>query len=91
MLDRICEKHDAWPDLLKLDVEGAEQDVLRGGERAAQGALAIDIEVAFAPLRIRAPLSFRRLTPTYMGWASRLPGCAESSGASQSAMSSARC
>lgn len=54
-LDDVCEERGRWPDLLKLDIEGAELDALRGGSRAAGGALAIDVEVAFAPLRIGAP------------------------------------
>ncbi len=54
-LDRVCEERGSWPDLLKLDIEGAELDALRGGRRATAGALAIDVEVAFAPLRIGAP------------------------------------
>jgi FkbM family methyltransferase len=29
-LDRYCQVHDTWPDLLKVDVEGAEWLVLRG-------------------------------------------------------------
>lgn len=54
-LDDVCEERGCWPDLLKLDIEGAELDALRGGSRATASALAIDVEVAFAPLRIGAP------------------------------------
>jgi FkbM family methyltransferase len=54
-LDDVCKERGIWPDLLKLDVEGAELDALHGGPRAAAGALAIDVEVAFAPLRPQAP------------------------------------
>jgi FkbM family methyltransferase len=37
-------------DYLKLDVQGAEVLVLRGGERLLQGAVCIHTEVCFAPL-----------------------------------------
>jgi FkbM family methyltransferase len=31
VLDRFCEEHQIFPDFLKIDVEGAEYDVLLGG------------------------------------------------------------
>jgi len=37
-------------DLLKIDVQGAELDVLRGGPRIASGALVVDVEVEFVPM-----------------------------------------
>jgi FkbM family methyltransferase len=54
-LDDVCEERGICPDLLKLDIEGAELDALRGGARAAADALAIDVEVAFGPLRVGGP------------------------------------
>jgi hypothetical protein len=45
-----------WPDYLKLDVEGAELQVLEGGERATRNTLVLDLEVEFAPLRAGQPL-----------------------------------
>ena len=55
-LDQACRNEDVWPDYLKLDVEGAELQVLDGGERATGGALVLDLEVEFAPLREGQPL-----------------------------------
>jgi FkbM family methyltransferase len=55
-LDEACTAEDLWPDYLKLDVEGAELQVLEGGERATAGALALEVEVEFAPLRSGQPL-----------------------------------
>jgi len=55
-LDQACRDEDVWPDCLKLDVEGAELQVLEGGERAAAKALVLDVEVEFAPLRAGQPL-----------------------------------
>jgi FkbM family methyltransferase len=54
-LDEVCEQQGTWPDLLKIDVEGAELDVLRGGTEAVRRATALDVELAFAPLRPEAP------------------------------------
>ena len=55
-LDEACDRERVWPDFLKVDVEGAELDVLRGGERALARALALDVEVEFVPLRLGQPL-----------------------------------
>lgn len=55
-LDEICRDQELWPDCLKLDVEGAELQVLEGGERALSKALVLELEVEFAPLRAGQPL-----------------------------------
>jgi len=39
-LDDYCDERQVWPDALKIDVEGFEESVLRGGRRLLQGATA---------------------------------------------------
>jgi FkbM family methyltransferase len=46
----------APPDLLKLDVQGAELDVLEGGTETVSRALVIEAEVEFVPLYRDQPL-----------------------------------
>jgi FkbM family methyltransferase len=55
-LDEACRSEGIWPDYLKLDVEGAELQVLEGGEQATAGTLTLELEVEFAPLRTGQPL-----------------------------------
>jgi FkbM family methyltransferase len=55
-LDQACRTEDVWPEYLKLDVEGAELQVLEGGEQATRGTLVLELEVEFAPLRTGQPL-----------------------------------
>jgi hypothetical protein len=55
-LDAVCTREGVWPDCLKLDVEGAELDVLRGAEAALEQALVLDVEVEFAELFRGQPL-----------------------------------
>ncbi len=55
-LDAVLEREGVQPDMLKIDVEGGELDVLRGGERALAASLMLDVEVEFAPLFRGAPL-----------------------------------
>ena len=55
-LDAVCDEHGARPDCLKLDVQGAELDVIAGGERAVDAALVLETEVEFAPLYRGQPL-----------------------------------
>jgi len=57
-LDDLCRRESVWPDYLKLDVEGAELDVLLGGEEALRRTLVLDVEVEFEPIRIGQPLFF---------------------------------
>ena len=45
------------PNLLKLDVEGLELDVLRGGTQALTGIVAIKLEAAFMRHRVDQPLA----------------------------------
>jgi len=44
------------PDYLKLDVQGAEWDVLEGASRTLESVLVIDAEVEFVPLYREQPL-----------------------------------
>jgi FkbM family methyltransferase len=55
-LDAACRTEGIRPDYLKLDVEGAELQVLQGGERATAQTLVLELEVEFAPLRTGQPL-----------------------------------
>jgi FkbM family methyltransferase len=55
---------DAWAassgaapiDVLKIDVQGAELDVLRGGERSLSSVRALELEVEFQQLYVGQPL-----------------------------------
>jgi FkbM family methyltransferase len=53
----IAEERLPAPDLLKLDVQGYELEVLRGGERALAGAEASLLEVSFLPFLPGMPLA----------------------------------
>jgi FkbM family methyltransferase len=53
-LDDIEEVRDA--DYLKLDVQGAELDVLRGGQKLLERVVAVSTEVEFVPLYEGQPL-----------------------------------
>jgi len=55
-LDDVCADMGVTPDHLKLDVEGAELDVLMGGESALRDTLMLEVEVEFGPLRLNQPL-----------------------------------
>lgn len=55
-LDRACAEHEVGCDVLKVDVEGAELDVLRGGESVLAGALGLEVEVELNPIFAGQPL-----------------------------------
>lgn len=50
-IDDYCKKHDIWPDLVTMDVEGAEFEVLKGAEEV---------------LRTRKPLVYVSIHPTFI-------------------------
>jgi FkbM family methyltransferase len=52
----VAETDGPTPDFLKLDVQGAELDVLRGSERALESVRALEVEVEFQPLYRGQPL-----------------------------------
>ncbi|MCX6026926.1 MAG: FkbM family methyltransferase [Chloroflexi bacterium] len=43
-LDAVCEELGAWPTVIKIDVEGHEQEVLKGASSASASALVILVE-----------------------------------------------
>lgn len=55
-LDRCLPDPSLQADCLKVDVEGAELDVLLGGEATLSGSLVLDVEVEFAELFLGQPL-----------------------------------
>jgi len=55
-LDTACERHEITPDVIKLDIQGAELDVLRGAERILSQALLVESEVEFQSLYVGQPL-----------------------------------
>jgi FkbM family methyltransferase len=55
-LDAISGRELIAPDCLKIDVEGAELDVLRGAEDTLAEALVLDVEVELNPLFRDQPL-----------------------------------
>ena len=56
-LDNCVARLPNWrADFVKVDVEGAELDVLKGGQRTLETAFGVQIEVAFVTRNIGAPL-----------------------------------
>jgi hypothetical protein len=55
-LDEVCATHEIVPDCMKLDVQGAELDVLQGSHRVLQRTLFLELEVEFNPQYENQPL-----------------------------------
>jgi len=56
-LDSLIEDHGlGWPDLIKLDLQGAELDCLKGAPRCLSHAQMVVLEVSFIPLMAGTPL-----------------------------------
>jgi FkbM family methyltransferase len=55
-LDSLCARHGVTPDVIKIDTQGYELEILRGGERAVASAFLIELEVEFNPLYKQQPL-----------------------------------
>lgn len=57
LLDQVLEENNfPPPDLIKVDVEGGEIDVLKGGLKALQQAEIVEMEINFLPYRQNLPL-----------------------------------
>lgn len=50
-------------DIIKIDTQGSELDILKGGERVVEGATAVKLEVEFLPFYKDQPLF-----PEIVGW-----------------------
>lgn len=56
-LDSFVDEHPIGPiDMVKIDVQGAELDIFKGGQTALKNTLAIVSEVEFIPLYKKQPL-----------------------------------
>ena len=55
-LDDVCARESLQPDVLKLDVQGAELDILRGAPVTLAHVLAVECEVEFRPIYVGQPL-----------------------------------
>jgi len=52
-LDAWCASHDISPDVIKMDVQGAEPAVLKGMTNLLEGAAALHLFLEFAPAMLR--------------------------------------
>jgi FkbM family methyltransferase len=58
-LDACLDRHPDWrADFVKVDVEGADLEVLKGGYKALATAFGVQIEVSFIARNIGAPLQY---------------------------------
>lgn len=55
-LDSICENKGIKPDVLKLDIQGAELDVLKGAQGILSSVILVESEVEFNPQYMNSPL-----------------------------------
>jgi FkbM family methyltransferase len=55
-LDRVCADEGLRPDVLKIDVQGAELSVLRGAQKTLTSVLCVELEVNFNPQYEGQPL-----------------------------------
>lgn len=54
--DLVVEKRFPSPDLIKLDLQGAELEALRGAERSLASAKSVLLEISFLPIMEAGPL-----------------------------------
>lgn len=54
-LDNWCKRNNLWPDIMKVDVQGAEADVMSGGVTAISRASVIILEEILVPAYFGAP------------------------------------
>ncbi|HEY7496889.1 MAG TPA: FkbM family methyltransferase [Vicinamibacterales bacterium] len=55
-LDSLCDRERISPDVIKIDTQGSELHVLRGGRDALSHAFLVEMEVEFNPLYLGQPL-----------------------------------
>jgi FkbM family methyltransferase len=55
-VDAICDREGLWIDVLKLDIQGAELDALKGATGTLARCLAVETEVEFNPIYQGQPL-----------------------------------
>ena len=56
-LDNIATEHGPWFDFIKIDTQGSELAILRGGESMLRGlTFGLQVEVEFVPLYVDQPL-----------------------------------
>lgn len=54
--DLILQMHLPWPDFIKLDLQGAELEALKGAVRCLSSAKAVLLETSFLPIMEASPL-----------------------------------
>ena len=55
-LDEFAECNNLWPDFIKIDIQGAELEVFKGGEKDLENVVGIVSEVELVQLYLHQPL-----------------------------------